>query len=338
MVDLPSATNISWSHKNLRKEAKVAIAVAVPIIIGGIAYLIYKVQATRQKYLQISAGEGGTTDPAPGPHQYNLGENVTVTALPNADYTVGTWVVDGVEVARNVSSIAVTMDADHTVIVTFWKGGQPPPSYPVSIIPLGSVNVLQNAGVYPAQLGYKGKISIKHYKDDWSVEGYAMVPMRFKVVDAAGNGVPDVDVALWSEGVDGSRYRGVATLEGFPHLYENPIIVKTDADGVATVHVGYMYGLNDQFKQLVKDAGVGATTVCLIYPLGFTVYDGVGVCNICGIIPCWGLSEWHGECWPGKPECSMPIAWPNKVYANVVGTALTIPESANCSFYIKWVS
>jgi len=321
----------------MKTSEKIAIAVAVPIVIGGVIYLISKVQAGLQRYLYISAGEGGTTDPPPGTYLKNAGENVTITAIPDEGYTVGTWVVDGVEIGHQ-EAITITMDSDHTVVVTFWEGGQPPAGAPANIIPMGRIQVWQNVAVSPAQLGYTGKISIKHYKDDWSEEGYSRVPIQFQVVDAGGIGVPNIDVAVFSEKPpDDSRYKGIVVIDGVPHTSENPLIVKTDENGVATAHIGYAYGLKDNFRQLVEDAGVGATAQCLTYPVGFPVYDGVGVCDVCGVVPCFGLVEWHGECYPGKTGCNMPPAYANKIYANVVGTALTTFEVADCSFYIKWV-
>lgn len=322
----------------MRKEAKVAVAVAVPIVVAGVAYLISKAQAGLQKYLYISAGEGGTTDPPPGSYLKSLGENVTITGLPNEGYTVGTWVVDEVDWGHQ-DSITVTMDTDHTVIVTFWKGGEPPASYPVNIIPLGSINVTQNIGVAATQefhdwVPHNYGHTHHHYCDEnWSLDSLVRVPMRFKVVDAAGVGVPEVDVALWTSMYDDSEYRGMVLLNGGSYPVDSPLVVKTDADGIAVVYVSYLYGLGDQNKTICADAGMGGWVLLYPTPVPWKI-----TCpNSCFDCYKWEWAWLYSVFGEGESGVNLPRPWMNEVFANVVGTALTTREAAWCGFHIKWV-
>jgi len=67
--------------------------------------------------LDITANEGGTTDPATGLHGYTDGTVVPVTAIPSTDYGFDHWELDGSWSYLN--PIDVTMDSNHTLQVIF---------------------------------------------------------------------------------------------------------------------------------------------------------------------------------------------------------------------------
>lgn len=318
----------------LSREAKIALAIAVPAVAIGVGYIIYRAQVALKRYLYISAGEGGTTTPPPGTYQYKVGENVTITAIPYEGYTVGTWTVDGVDWGH-VDAITVTMDANHSVIVTFWPGGRPPPTVPVGIKSLGSVTVVSNVGAWITGIpGVQQCAHVAHCDESWR-QGLVKVPMKFMVFDAAGNGVPNVDVALWTDPPpDTGKYRGITLLDGGVHILTDPIIKKTNKDGVVSVDISYCYGLNDKFKALCKDAGVGFQFGALILPCvtWTNVYD--GYCIGPGAYVCWT----SGECETELPGCERMGKWAlNRVYAQIVGTARETFEIAYCGFHVKWI-
>ena len=68
--------------------------------------------------LRISAGLGGTTSPAPGEYWFMKGDLVVIQAIPDQNYTVDYWLVDG-EQLPDVHSISVRMNAPHSVHVEF---------------------------------------------------------------------------------------------------------------------------------------------------------------------------------------------------------------------------
>jgi hypothetical protein len=320
----------------MRRETKIALAIGIPVVVGVGAYLAYKTYARLKKYLYISVGEGGTTLPAPGTHMYNVGENVTITAFPDEGYTVGTWTVDGVEVARQVGSITVTMDADHTVIVTFWKGGQPPPTTPVSIISLGTITVKSHIGAWLTGTPAIDQCPhVAHCDENWRPHGFVKAPIKFKVIDAAGKGVPNVDVALWTDPQpDSGRYRGWMYLDGNVHISGNPLIKKTDAEGVVSADVSYAYGLNDGFYRICDDAGVGYQFGCFVLPCVQWLAAKDGNCLPATCYVCWT----SGDCETGRAGCEKMGGWQlNRVYANVVGTVLSTMEYAYCGFRVKWI-
>jgi len=73
--------------------------------------------------LTISTPAGGTTNPAPGIHEYPEGTSVSVEAIPDVDYEFDYWTLDGIQSVDN--PITVIMDADH-VLTAFFKLYVPP--------------------------------------------------------------------------------------------------------------------------------------------------------------------------------------------------------------------
>lgn len=66
------------------------------------------------------ASTGGTTNPAPGPHQYPFNTSVSVTATPDPNYVLHHWVLDSVNVGNATYPYTVSMDQNHTLEAVFW--------------------------------------------------------------------------------------------------------------------------------------------------------------------------------------------------------------------------
>ncbi|MGD8538016.1 MAG: right-handed parallel beta-helix repeat-containing protein, partial [Candidatus Aminicenantes bacterium] len=69
--------------------------------------------------LTISAGAGGTTDPAPGSHNYSPGTPVEVDALPNPGYTFSYWSGDVPSGHENDNPVTITMDTHKDITANF---------------------------------------------------------------------------------------------------------------------------------------------------------------------------------------------------------------------------
>jgi len=83
---------------------------------GGTVSASYKTQYK----LTVQSGSGGTTSPAPGSYWHDSGSKVSVTAKPNAGYSLDYWRLDG----KNVGSknpYTVTMTSAHTIKAYFTK-------------------------------------------------------------------------------------------------------------------------------------------------------------------------------------------------------------------------
>jgi len=309
--------------------SKKTVAIAVPSLAAATfaGYMLYRKVFTRILYL--SAGEGGTTDPPPGTYHIRLGQKITLKAVPSEGYSYGTWTVDGVDWGH-VPQITLVMDTDHIVICTFWKGGQPPPTYPVGIKALEAITVKELIGAWFDKYTpcWEGHIRVD--------QGFGNHPLRFQVYDAEGRGVPDVDVAIWTDPPpDSHKYHGIVLLNREVHTYTNPVIVKTDSDGIATVNVNYKYGLNDNYKQICQDAGLGFTILtCTPIPIRFNdrdVFNCRGWISLVAVISKWGGGD--TEAIRDMGGWSMP--W---VYAQVVGTAIWTQTMIKCGFHVSWVT
>jgi len=68
--------------------------------------------------LTITTTTGGTTSPAPGTYTYSPGTVVTVTALPNTNYKLDHWELDGVNQGAP-NPIQVTMNTNHALHTVF---------------------------------------------------------------------------------------------------------------------------------------------------------------------------------------------------------------------------
>jgi uncharacterized membrane protein len=83
--------------------------------------------------LTISTTVGGSTNPVPGTYQYPNGTNVSVTAIPEADYIFEHWEFDG-RIVSSAHTYQVFMNMSHTLKAVF----SPVPPLNVSISPLSA--------------------------------------------------------------------------------------------------------------------------------------------------------------------------------------------------------
>jgi parallel beta-helix repeat protein len=68
--------------------------------------------------LEITATSGGTTDPEPGIYNYMIGSSAQVTAIPETNYRLAYWELDGMNVG-SANPIEVLMDRNHTLNAVF---------------------------------------------------------------------------------------------------------------------------------------------------------------------------------------------------------------------------
>jgi len=124
------------NKQNQNKKTTWVIQLAVIIVLVGILVIFngntkvkgtdggccatsnYKVTLsfTSQYSLTISAGTGGTTDPAAGIYTYNSGASVSVKATPNSGYEFSGWSGDA---SGTTNPITITMDSDKSIIANF---------------------------------------------------------------------------------------------------------------------------------------------------------------------------------------------------------------------------
>lgn len=88
------------------------------IVTGNVDHYPFTQQSGWENVLTISATAGGTTNPPPGSHVYDVGSVVTVTALPEVDYLFDHWALDDVNIG-SANPVSLTMDANHVLQASF---------------------------------------------------------------------------------------------------------------------------------------------------------------------------------------------------------------------------
>jgi len=73
----------------------------------------------KQCTLTLSAETGGTTDPVPGSHTYDVGTDVSLTAIPDSGYRFTGWTGDVLGGLENVIPVTITMDSDKSITANF---------------------------------------------------------------------------------------------------------------------------------------------------------------------------------------------------------------------------
>jgi PKD repeat protein len=68
--------------------------------------------------LVITVSEGGTTNPPPGTYVYDVPTDVTVTAIPNANYRFDHWIYDDVNIG-SANPVTVHVGSHHTLHAVF---------------------------------------------------------------------------------------------------------------------------------------------------------------------------------------------------------------------------
>ena len=73
----------------------------------------------RQSTLTISSGNGGTTDPTPGTYTYDAGTEVTIKAIPEAQYEFSGWSGDIESSQKMVNPLTFTLESDKSIKANF---------------------------------------------------------------------------------------------------------------------------------------------------------------------------------------------------------------------------
>jgi uncharacterized delta-60 repeat protein len=72
-----------------------------------------------QYILTINSGDGGTTEPSPGSHDYDCRRLVEITATPDSGYEFSGWSGDVPSGYENDNPLIFTMDSDRSITVNF---------------------------------------------------------------------------------------------------------------------------------------------------------------------------------------------------------------------------
>ena len=331
---------------------KAAAAIGAVALVGIIAaYALTQAKGTAGKYLlQTTSGPGGNINPSSASGIFKQpGQVVTITITANPGYTIGQVLQNGSPINSSttdtVETYQITMNMNQEIDATFYPGGLPPIGAPTQIQALNQQTIVW--GYYGCKLSVGSlnaltKVEVNTCDQNWVFGNYVWnQQIQFKVIDANGQGVPDIivngqhslSVALYpSLFPDGSKYQGYLILNGQMVNQNNPLILYPNSQGIVTVNLAYFCDTAsiDQPNKMPYDAGLNYTVLAVLVPLTYSPYngsqDGLGIPLV--------AKGGHGV--TGQGPAAMGNMQTNTVIAKVQGSSIQ-PASTLCScgFNIK---
>jgi hypothetical protein len=95
-------------------------------------HTLHAVFALSNYTLTINAATGGTTNPVAGSYTYAAGTNVSVSAIPDVNYSFDYWILNGSN-AGTANPIYILMDANYELEPVFVYSPPPPQTYYLTV-------------------------------------------------------------------------------------------------------------------------------------------------------------------------------------------------------------
>jgi len=204
--------------------------------------------------LVIQATAGGTTSPAPDYYEFAEPSNVTVSPTAFEGYTFKGWYLNGNFAGTTIPFTFLVSD-QNLLIASFEKSDG-------SVLIPAYVKPVQNCVAEDwwhtwketvlGDLGFP-VLDILHLEHDFFSRGF----IKFKICDAAGNGVSGQQLAVYTEPMPDVTDFGVLLIGSPPLSHEkaNPLILVTDGAGECAVLSYYKWTETGEFKETVGRAG-----------------------------------------------------------------------------------
>lgn len=168
-VTVTAAANSGYKFKNWLLDS--AVSTSNPIVV--LMTQNHNLQAVFEpviptKYsLTILVSIGGSTSPAAGTYQYDIGASVSVSATATSGFIFSSWLLDGV--VFTVNPISITMNKDHTLQAWFAV----PTKRSLAISINGSGTTSPSAGTYSYDDGTTASVTATpnsgNYFKSWTV-------------------------------------------------------------------------------------------------------------------------------------------------------------------------
>jgi len=203
--------------------------------------------------ISIEATEGGTTYPS-GYIEYG-GDPVslTVSAIASEGCVFLGWYLNG-EFAGTDPAITVLVEGQNLLIASF-EEEDVPPLFPAYVRPIQNCEATEwwrttkTSKYDPLGFLFEDTIHIGTYLYE---DGF----IKFKICDAAGNGVPGQDIVLYTDVMPDVTDFGHLLLNNGEHFPNHPLILKSDGDGVVSAKARYWWiEPYSNFKQTLGRGG-----------------------------------------------------------------------------------
>lgn len=257
------------------RSKAIVVGGLVGLVIGVSLYVIDKIVKAKpppeglEYTLILEATVGGTTEPLPGTYYSDTPTTVTVRAIPDAGYIFEGWYLSG-ELVSTELVYNVYVDGNILLIASFYKEDEPP-LIPAYIRPVQSCVTEDWWYAHRKQEINGSYLLLDRLKQ---ISGY----VKFKISDAAGNGVRGQQIAVYTDPNPDELDFGYVYLNDAEHTSTNPLILTSDANGVVSVKItykwiepasDYKYSIGIGAKATYAIAGINIGTIYPIYNNAF---------------------------------------------------------------------
>lgn len=257
---------VEWSKKTLLLTGGIGLTT-----LGLIIYYVLGAKKPLGKYVvYITATEGGTTTPLPGTYSYDVPTEITVTAFPDAGYNFHGWRLNGELVSMELTFTFTTLGVDH--LGADFRKTDGPVLVPAYITPIQQYCTVEDW--WKVWWTTEFATYTLHIGPSFNKSGF----VKFKICDRYGVGVPDMQIALYSEPMPDIYDFGYVHLNGLIHTDISPLILTSDGDGIVAPKVDYEWiEPNSNYKETIGRGGkiTYYKYVIVWYPVDvYPIHDG----------------------------------------------------------------
>lgn len=288
-------------------------------------YAIARATAKKEYALIVTHSGPGTLDIPDGTHHYTEPTQIVVIATPDAGYQAN-WNINGVDVEQGVNQYTLYLTGIVSLSVSFVPVGGGG-TVPVGIKPIGSIGTLQNFQFWVGNA--YAPVDIVECDENWNPGRCKWQPLLFKVYDASGRGVPNINVSIYPDiNPDATPYKTIMNLDGLYGVTpQSPLTRTTDENGIVGVWVLNMYGADDITadgggKELSRGSNLWIHASCLFGgATHLPTYKG----DTAGL-SCW----WYNSGGGGT------ISYNRLIRAEIIGTDKSTVQSITVNFGVRW--
>lgn len=238
---------------------------------------VLEVEAVPSEHsVSIESTSGGRTEPASGFYVLDKPTVMTVTAIAFAGYVFKGWYLNG-EFAGDKTTLSFTVEGQNLLIASFEEIGAPPliPAY---------VRPVQNCVAtdwWDVDTTTELLTHTLHLYHDLFSDGF----VKFKICDAAGNGVPDQLIAMYTDPMPDVTDYGELLIGKrlYPTTAGSPLIYMTDDEGIVSMPCRYRWNEpNSDYRYTIGQGGK-VQQVCFpfIYSDIYPIHDGHYILKPC---------------------------------------------------------
>ncbi len=223
--------------------------------------------------VSIESTPGGRTEPASGYYTFDEPTVLSVTAIVFDGYVFKGWYLNG-EFAGTETTLSFTVEGQNLLIASFEEidGPQLIPAY---IRPVQSCIATDWWDVDTTTELLSNTLHLEHYL-------YSNGFVKFKICDAAGNGVADQLIALYTDPMPDVTDYGSLLIGAMIHTIDNPLILTSNSIGEVAARCLYRWAEPGDYRETIGQAGKVQVLCPLFYYYDvYPIHDGHYISRAC---------------------------------------------------------